>query len=350
MLLHLLHCYTTTTMNTIMTDMKPEELHMMNVSVFGTSKDSGNARKMTIMPLYKALSMGCDHIATIDRLRLYAGKETPEIEGIYKQLKGQLPVFTPSCKCGNGTTDVVEVYPILCLDIDFKDNPGMDIEKAKYDLINLPSVFYVSLSVGGKGLFALMALSGTDDFKARFNAAREYVLKTTGYTIDRSCSNVNRLRIISYDEDVMYKKGVVYPFPAKKDDASEPIYKPLITLPQKSHKMEENLLDNDKFCIAAADYCINHLGIKTGDYADWLSHMGALSTLGMDGESLAQQLSVQSPNYKDSDDVHKTIISTKGKRNHREYLLRYFKMCKDYLGRDWIKVLKARYELTQCTA
>lgn len=324
------------------------ELYTLPVSVFDTITHSGSTGNMTTMPLHEALSIGNKHTATIEIIRSYAGKETTDIERRYKELKGTLPAFTPSCLCGNGAKDVVTTHPILCLDIDAKDNMGMDIETAKDYLIALPSIFYVSKSVGGKGIFALMALSGSDDFKERMNAAKKYIYDSTGYIIDKSCSNSNRLRIISYDGDVQYKTGTIHPFPEKKAEDTSPLYKPTVTLPiityRTSHgRMEEDLLNDDKFCTAVADYCINHLGIKTGDYADWLSHMGALSTLEMEGEALAQQLSVQSPGYKDADDVRKTLRSTKGKGNHRQYLLRYFKECKDALGHDWIKIIKAQY-------
>ena len=178
----------------------------------------------------------------------------------------------------------------------------------------------------------------------RFNALEQYILNKTGYKIDSSCSNPNRLRCISFDDDPVFKIDNIVPFHALKAD-SAPMFTQLIQGVTKGNHLNEDLLNDDKFCTAVADYCINHLGIKTGDYADWLSHMGALSTLEMEGEALAQQLSVQSPGYKDADDVRKTLRSTRGKGNHRHYLLRYFKECKDALGHDWIKIIKARYEL-----
>ena len=322
--------------------MTHKSIYDFKVSVFYTIKDSNNPSKMKTMTLSDALLLGHKYIPEITHARQFSGKETPEIKAMYDAQKQKLPAFTISCLCGQGTKDIVQEHPVICIDIDMQDNPGLDPEKAKNDLIELPNVFYASISIGGKGVFALVLLSGTNRFKERFNALEQYILNKTGYKIDSSCSNPNRLRCISFDDDPVFKIDNIVPFPALKAD-SAPMFTQLIQGVPKGNHLNEDLLNDDKFCTAVADYCINHLGIKTGDYADWLSHMGALSTLEMEGEALAQQLSVQSPGYKDADDVRKTLRSTKGKGNHRQYLLRYFKECKDALGHDWIKIIKAQY-------
>ena len=99
-----------------------------------------------------------------------------------------------------------------------------------------------------------------------------------------------------------------------------------------------------QFCISCARYCIDRLGFKTTDYTNWLSNVGSLSCLGYDGEELAIQLSRQSRGYKSDEDVLKTLKRLSDNQRNRQYLTRYFKMCKESLGKYWIQEIKKMYE------
>lgn len=329
--------------------MTVKELLELKVSVFETFENTKNNTNMAILRIYDAIRLGWQYTKQIDECRKFAGKETIEIENHYKQLKSRLPVWTTSCLCGNGTKDVVSTHNVLCIDIDMQDNIGMDVEKAKDELMKIPSIFFVSVSVGGRGVFALMGLSGSDDFKERFNSVQEYILKTTGYVIDKSCCNTNRLRIISYDDNCRFKdvNSELVLFPNKKFDKHNQ-YKPVIdiVLPSKKSKYNDiDLLDDDKFCVSCADYCINHLNYHTTDYVNWLSNIGSLGCLGYEGQQLAIQLSRQSKGYKDDADVVRTMKHLSGKSSNRQYLTRYFKMCKENLGKHWIMDIKKIYKI-----
>ena len=327
--------------------MKVIKLLKHNVSVFKSCVHTNNDANMEVMSICKALMLGMEFKSQIEELRKYAGKETDEIERKYKNHKTQLSVWTPSCLCNNGAKDIVSVHNVICIDIDMNDNPNMDPEKAKEDLIKLPSVFYTSLSVGGKGVFALMGLSSSESFKERFESIKRYIYRETGYVIDKSCCNPNRLRIISYDENPLFRdfEEDIQLFHGHVPNNAA--YKPLhnFSLPKrvKQNSFTE-LLDDDKFCANCADYCINRLGIQTTDYSNWSSHIGALSTLGLEGRTLAVQLSRQSPNFKSEEDVTKTIRTLSKKSDQRQYLTRYFRLCKESLGNYWIPKIKEMYD------
>ena len=329
--------------------MKIRDIMNLQVSVFETIENTGSNAKMSVLRMFDAILLGNQYINQIANLRRLSGKQTIAEENQYKQLKKQLPVWTASCLCGNGTKDIVNYHNVLCIDIDQQDNEGMDPEQAKQDLMNLPSVFFASLSVGGRGVFALMGLSGTDDFKERYESVKEYVFKNTGYIIDKSCCNQNRLRIVSYDKDFIFKDldSELILYPNKKSIKTESQYKSLIdiSLPKRKSKFEEvDLLSDDQFCISCARYCIDRLGFKTTDYTNWLSNIGSLSCLGYDGEELAIQLSRQSRGYKSDEDVVKTLKRLSDNQRNRQYLTRYFKLCKESLGKYWIQEIKKMYE------
>jgi hypothetical protein len=330
--------------------MKVKDILQFEVSVFETIENTGSNAKMKVLRMFDTILLGNQYINQIENLRRFAGKQTIAEENQYKQLKKHLPVWTVSCLCGNGTRDICKYHNVLCIDIDQQDNVGMDPEQAKQDLMKLPSIFFASLSVGGKGVFALMGLSGSDDFKERFNSVKEYVFKKTGYIIDKSCCNPNRLRIISYDNDFIFKDldSELVLYPNKKSENQESIYKPVIeiSLPKKKSIYDEvDLLNDDKFCISCANYCINRLGMQTTDYTNWLSNIGSLSCLGYDGEQLAIDLSRQSRGYTGDEDVVKTMKRLSDNQRNRQYLTRYFKLCKDSLGKYWIQEIKKMYDL-----
>ena len=121
----------------------------------------------------------------------------------YKQAKSKVLSFTPSCVCASTTAkEIKQINPLIAVDIDAKDNEGVSIEEMRKKINSLPFVMYSSLSVGGKGMYALISIldENKNDFKAVFKALEED-FKALGLTLDGSCVNVNRERYMSYDDD-----------------------------------------------------------------------------------------------------------------------------------------------------
>ena len=121
----------------------------------------------------------------------------------YKQAKSKVLSFTPSCVCASTTAkEIKQINPLIAVDIDAKDNEGVSIEEMRKKINSLPFVMYSSLSVGGKGMYALISIldENKNDFKAVFNAINED-FKALGLTLDSSCVNVNRERYMSFDDN-----------------------------------------------------------------------------------------------------------------------------------------------------
>lgn len=121
----------------------------------------------------------------------------------YKQAKSKVLSFTPSCVCASTTAkEIKQINPLIAVDIDAKDNEGVSIEEMRKKINSLPFVMYSSLSVGGKGMYALISIldENKNDFKAVFKALEED-FKALGLTLDSSCVNVNRERYMSYDDN-----------------------------------------------------------------------------------------------------------------------------------------------------
>ena len=127
-------------------------------------------------------------------------------ESEYKKAKAKVLSFTPSCLCpigGSAKAENVEhVNPLIAVDLDEKDNKGLSLEEMRKRVNSLPFVMYSSLSVGGKGMYALISIKdeNKNDFKSVFNALNED-FKALGLTLDGSCININRERYISFDDN-----------------------------------------------------------------------------------------------------------------------------------------------------
>lgn len=125
-------------------------------------------------------------------------------ESEYKQAKAKVLSFTPSCVCTQGGTakEIKQINPLIAVDLDEKNNKGISLEEMRKRVNSLPYVMYSSMSVGGRGMYALIPIldENKNDFKAVFNALNED-FKALGLFLDSSCINVNRERYMSYDDN-----------------------------------------------------------------------------------------------------------------------------------------------------
>ena len=110
------------------------------------------------------------------------------------RLKANLPAVTPSAVFAKAR--IIEhahtQTTLICLDFDNCEK----IQSLFLHLQNLPFVAYAGLSVGGKGLFAICHVSKN---LLQHYFALEKLFFDNGYTVDRSCKDVTRLRGATYD-------------------------------------------------------------------------------------------------------------------------------------------------------
>lgn len=173
----------------------PDFIHNTKVSIMEQHK------VLEISSLYNAIKTGRKHKEEIEAVRKI-DRQANESE--YRQAKAKVLSFTPSCYCTIGGTakDVECINALIAVDLDAKDNEGVTIEEMRIKINSLPYVMYSSISVGGKGMYALLPIKeeNKNDFKGVFNALNED-FKALGLTLDSSCVNVNRERYMSYDDN-----------------------------------------------------------------------------------------------------------------------------------------------------
>lgn len=116
--------------------------------------------------------------------------------------KLKMPMFTPSGlfekRCKNG---LIQHTGLICLDIDGKENPGIDMLQLKNDLSDI--AYYAGLSISGKGLFVIVPIKYPERHEAHFDSLFDD-FADMGITIDKACRDVSRARFVSYDAEPIY--------------------------------------------------------------------------------------------------------------------------------------------------
>ena len=180
----------------------PDFIHNTKVSIM----ERHNVLKTS--SLYNAIKTGRKHKEEIEAVRSI-DRQANESE--YKKAKEKVLSYTPSCLCPNGGSakaeNVFHVNNLIAIDLDAKDNEGVTLEEMRTKINSLPYVMYSSISVGGKGMYALLPISenNKNDFKGVFKALEEDFNKI-GLKLDSSCVNVNRERYMSYDDNEYWNK------------------------------------------------------------------------------------------------------------------------------------------------
>ena len=128
-----------------------------------------------------------------------------------KKIKKGLPCVTPS-----GTfrqrreSGMIKHTGLLCIDIDSKDNPRIDLEKSKQIIGEyFPSLYYAGLSLGGEGIFLLFRILNPEMHKPHFEALALFLNKQFRLQVDRSVKSPVSLRVASYDENPYYNPNPV---------------------------------------------------------------------------------------------------------------------------------------------
>lgn len=255
----------------------------------------------------------------------------------YEEFKKQMYAATISCQCNpiRLTDKVTARNPLLCIDIDLKDNPYLADESSRtsfmHSLFSQKSVYAVGTSCSGKGVYAIVLLSSNtdrDDFIAAFKSIEER-MKSRGVVIDTACKDITRLRIAcsdpilikSPDEDVEAFSGRL------KAEIREVSHAPMSSKIRGTSK-------HDVF-LAVFEMLLQS-GFTADNYFDWLTAAFALHAV-PGGHDLFQRLSEQSSDYKGPSDVNQKWTSTSDSRFTCDSAYAYFfSKAKQLIGDDYM--------------
>lgn len=290
---------------------KTMDIFQTNISVYdGVTDNTG-----TIMPLGTFLFCK-EYKDDILRLRAVFDKEKRNA------LKRSLPqatisgVFSPT----RAKNNLSQHSGLICVDIDAKDNPDiLDWETLKQDLSVLPQIAYCALSVSGKGLFLVIPLRYPEKHLKQFRQL-QIDFRKMGIMIDSACSDITRLRCLSYDEHpIINENATLY----------EGVY-----VEKPKHKSFPTCFiyegENTSAEVAVCCRKIQQCGIDiTASYDDWLKVGCALTTLGENGRSLFHICSQQNAKYNaaKTDKMFTDLL----RRNYQQVNIgTFFWMCKQY--------------------
>ena len=237
-------------------------------------------------------------------------------------LKRSLPqatisgVFSPT----RAKNNLSQHSGLICVDIDAKDNPDiLDWETLKQDLSVLPQIAYCALSVSGKGLFLVIPLRYPEKHLKQFRQL-QIDFRKMGIMIDSACSDITRLRCLSYDEHpIINENATLY----------EGVY-----MEKPKHKSFPTCFiyegENTSAEVAVCCRKIQQCGINiTASYDDWLKVGCALATLGESGRSLFHICSRQNAKYNatKTDKMFTDLL----RRNYQQVNIgTFFWMCKQH--------------------
>lgn len=219
------------------------------------------------------------------RAKVEALRSLPYGSAEFNQAKRQMPCYTPSGVFEvRNSEGLIKHSGVLCIEWD----AVADCSELKELLGGLPFIYYAGLSCSGRGVFALVKIAEPLKHREYFRALSEY-FDGIGYEVDRSGSDVCRLRVASYDAEPIFNPD------SEVWNELPQVVAPTYT-PRMATATDERLL------LAGMDY-ITRYGVDiTAGRNNWLAIGSCVkSILGASGEDVFVCLSRYHPQYRESD-------------------------------------------------
>lgn len=222
------------------------------------------------------------HYEQICHIRSLPTKKERDVEKVKLPLATISGVFRPT----RNKLNLASHSGFICIDIDLGDNLHLpDIEVARPILESRPEVAYAAHSVSGTGYFALIPLKHPGYHVQQFRQLMtDY--GELGIKLDKSCSDVTRLRCVSFDESP-YINLCATPYEGLHVE----------TLPENYHPTALRESNDLKKVCRCCEMIQQHRIDITGNYNDWFTVGSALSSLGEDGRYWYHVCSSMSPSY-----------------------------------------------------
>ena len=237
--------------------------------------------------------------------------------------------------------EIVTLSNIVAVDIDYSDNPNIDFDKLKVDIFNLPYVFYVSKSIRGKGIYALILVEDGHKTAEYFDYITKLWKQKFNIITDKQTKNIGRKRYISYDDDYMLKteeteisKWALYTLPQKTITSNNE------TLTYYS-KTKTTLSPNNDFTRKAIwfmlnnGYSIDSMQSKT-PYSAWF-YVACEFKRFDDGFDMFYKFSTNSSKYNDNYDTIKKKYESAdvNKVSDEDVAKKWQGLCKNNYGKEW---------------
>lgn len=210
-----------------------------------------------------------------------------------KKKKAQLPAFKPSgIFDGLKGATLVSHSGYICIDIDKKDNTEVaNFSNLKELIAHNPNVEYCGLSARGKGYFCLIPIADPS-LHLEYCKALEADFANCGLATDRTCTDVGRMRFVSYDPEPYINTGAIpYDYVLPPDDTPGPE----VSLDEiREHAIDDHAL----FGACLDEIRQKAIDITTPHYGPWYQILTSIAnTMGEEGRSVAHLVSQYSELY-----------------------------------------------------
>lgn len=229
----------------------------------------------------------------------------------YNQAKKRMPMLTVSgvfdVRSKNGLR---EHSGLICLDIDGKQNPSLNIDEFIKSMRWIDVVYYAGYSIGGNGCFVIIPIAEPEKHEQHFDALKKD-FDRLGAKIDVSCRDVSRSRFVSYN-------------PKPHFNPNAKIYDKLML---RTKPNPQNCYVNVQTNIERLVEKVVRSGINiTADYADWFAL--ACSLRGVDGgREMFHRLSSMDARYDEAETEYQfDAVDANGGYDERKF----FEICKRY--------------------
>jgi len=171
----------------------------MVISYYKSAKDAASKETIVFEQYLQNIKNGAYQDAVIEirrmRQRWKAGQATKED---YQKAKTKVPAVTASGLFSyRDAQNLTEHSGIIAIDFDADIDETID----RYVLEGDQYTYAVHQSIGGDGLVVYVKIESDKHLEA-FLALEQYYANTYKLTADKSCKDVNRLRYISWDNDL----------------------------------------------------------------------------------------------------------------------------------------------------
>ncbi len=229
------------------------------------------------------------------RARVEALRSLPYGSDAFNQAKRQMPCYTPSGVFEVRNSDgLIKHSGMLCIEWDKVE----DVDALKDLLGGLPFIYYAGLSCSARGVFALVKIADPTKHREYFKALANY-FGGIGYEVDRSGSDVCRLRVASFDDTPIFNPDSEVWNELPREVA--PTY-----TPRMATATDERLL------MAGVEYITRHGIDITQGRNNWLAIGSCVkSILGVGGEEVFVSLSRYHQKYREYD-TRKTYRTISG--------------------------------------
>ena len=208
---------------------------------------------------------------------------------------------------------------LICVDIDSKENPSVtDWEWLKGELSIIPEIAYIARSFSGNGLFLIIPLRYPQKFSLQFKQL-ESDFSAMGIVIDHACSDICRMRCLSYDPQ---------PYINHQARLYQRIYQPQ-PRPSKTVQLSNSDGSDTLSKVASLVRQITETNTNiTSNYDDWVKAGQALSSLGEEGREFYHAISAVDGRYKqrETDNKYNSFL----RLTHSVGIGSFFHICQEY--------------------